>query len=127
MRVITIATPAILALAMGLGTAACDRPMDAQRDAPPANPPAATAPANPSPTIGERAGAATETFDVKAALVAEKAVDASDINVDTMAETKTVVLKGTVPTADQKQLAERIAIREAVGYKVDNQLTVRAR
>jgi osmotically-inducible protein OsmY len=54
-------------------------------------------------------------------------VDASDINVDTFAATKTVVLKGTVPTEAQKAAAERIAVREAVGYKVNNQLTVRAR
>jgi osmotically-inducible protein OsmY len=71
--------------------------------------------------------AATETLDVKAALMADTTVDASDINVDTFKETKTVVLKGSVPTAAQKTQAGRIAAREAEGYKIDNQLVVKAR
>jgi osmotically-inducible protein OsmY len=79
----------------------------------------------------EKAGgvldAAAETIDVKAALMADAAVDASDINVDTYHETKTVVLKGSVATAAQKEEAGRIAAREAEGYKVDNQLAVKPR
>lgn len=71
--------------------------------------------------------AAAETIDVKSALMADAAVDASDINVDTLHETKTVVLKGTVTTAAQKDTAGKIAAREAEGYKIDNQLTVKAR
>jgi osmotically-inducible protein OsmY len=71
--------------------------------------------------------AATETIDVKAALIADSTVDASDINVDTYHETKTVVLKGSVPTAAQKDEAGKIAAREAEGYKVDNQLMVKPR
>ena len=71
--------------------------------------------------------AAAETLDVKAALMADGTVDASDINVDTYKETKTVVLKGSVPTALQKDEAGRIASREAEGYKVDNQLMVKPR
>ena len=51
-------------------------------------------------------------------------VDASNINVDTSADTRTVVLKGTVPTAEQKATAERIAQEQAKGYKVTNTLTV---
>jgi osmotically-inducible protein OsmY len=81
-------------------------------------------------TAGEAGGAADaagETMDVKTALMTDDLVDASDINVDTFHETKTVVLKGTVPTAAQKTAAERIAQREAEGYKIDNQLTIRAR
>ena len=76
---------------------------------------------------GAKVDAAKETIDVKTALMADDIVDASDINVDTFHETKTVVLKGTVPTAEQKTLAGRIAAREAEGYKVDNQLTVKAK
>jgi osmotically-inducible protein OsmY len=76
---------------------------------------------------GAAVDAAGETIDVKSALMADDVVDASDINVDTFHETKTVVLKGSVPTADQKTAAGRIAAREAEGYKVDNQLTVRPR
>ncbi len=74
---------------------------------------------------GAAVDAAGETIDVKAALMADDLVDASEINVDTFHETKTVVLKGSVTTAAQKTAAGRIAEREAVGYKVDNQLTVR--
>jgi osmotically-inducible protein OsmY len=74
---------------------------------------------------GSAIDAAGETMDVKTALMADDLVDASEINVDTHHETKTVVLKGSVPTAAQKTAAGRIAEREAEGYKVDNQLTVR--
>jgi hypothetical protein len=76
---------------------------------------------------GAAIDAAGETLDVKAALMADSTVDASDINVDTYHETKTVVLKGSVPTASQKTEAGRIAAREAEGYKVDNQLVVKPR
>jgi osmotically-inducible protein OsmY len=76
---------------------------------------------------GSAIDAAGETLDVKAALMADDTVDASDINVDTYHETKTVVLKGSVPTAAQKTEAGRIAAREAEGYKIDNQLTVKAK
>lgn len=71
--------------------------------------------------------AATETIDVKTALMSDTTVDASDINVDTFHETKTVVLKGSVETAAQKTEAGKIAAREAEGYKIDNQLTVKPR
>ncbi len=76
---------------------------------------------------GSAVGAAGETMDVKTALMTDDLVDASDINVDTLHETKTVVLKGTVATAAQKTAAGQIAAREAEGYKIDNQLTVRTR
>lgn len=78
-------------------------------------------------TAGSAAAAATETVDVKAALMADDGVDASDINVDTDGTRKVVVLKGTVTSAAQKNRAEQIASREAKGYRVDNQLVVKAR
>jgi hypothetical protein len=78
-------------------------------------------------TGDSKAGAATETVDVKAALMADKTVDASNINVDTFPETRTVVLRGTVASEAQKQAAARIAQREAEGYKVDNLLVVTPR
>ena len=68
--------------------------------------------------------AAVETIDVKSALMADRTVDASHINVDTFHETKTVVLKGSVKTATQRDEAARIAAVEAPGYRIDNQLTV---
>jgi osmotically-inducible protein OsmY len=76
---------------------------------------------------GAALDAAKETIDVKTALMADDTVDASDINVDTFHETKTVVLKGTVRTTAQKDAAGKIAAREAVGYKIDNQLTVKVK
>jgi osmotically-inducible protein OsmY len=72
----------------------------------------------------EAMAAGAETVDVKSALIADGRVDASKINVDTVASTKTVVLKGSVPTADQKSVAEQIARQNAKGYTITNQLTV---
>jgi osmotically-inducible protein OsmY len=62
--------------------------------------------------------------DVKSALIADGRVDASNINVDTSASTKTVVLKGSVPTVQQRTTAEAIARDNADGYTINNQLTV---
>jgi osmotically-inducible protein OsmY len=73
---------------------------------------------------GSATTAAIETIDVKSALMADRTVDASHINVDTLHETKTVVLKGSVKSATQRDEAARIAAAEAPGYRVDNQLTV---
>ena len=81
-----------------------------------------------SKEAGREAGgaikAAIETIDVKSALMADRTVDASHINVDTFHETKTVVLKGSVKTATQRDEAARIAAAEAPGYRIDNQLMV---
>ena len=76
---------------------------------------------------GDATHAAKQTLDVKTALMADSSVDASRIDVDTDASTRTVTLKGTVPNAAQKATAERIARDKAEGYKVRNQLTVAAR
>ncbi|HUR20297.1 MAG TPA: BON domain-containing protein [Vicinamibacterales bacterium] len=73
---------------------------------------------------GRAADAAVQTMDVKTALMADKRVDASDINVDTDHTTKTVTLKGHVPTADQKKWAEEIAVAKGNSYRVRNELTV---
>lgn len=90
---------------------------DATRDASAATKDAAN-------TAGGAVAAAIETIDVKSALMADRTVDASHINVDTFHETKSVVLKGSVKTATQRDEAARIAAAEAPGYRVDNQLTV---
>jgi hypothetical protein len=106
--------------ALGL-VAACSpeqRPEAADR------PPAAEAP-RPDADAGNRAGAATETADVKMAISMDKTVDASDINVDTNAATKIVTLKGTVASAEQRARAEAIAVREATGFRVVNDLVVK--
>jgi hypothetical protein len=88
-------------------------------------PPAAEVTPAPAPDTGDRASAATETADVKLALSMDKTVDASGIDVDTNAATRTVVLKGSVPSAEQRSRAAEIAEREATGYTVDNQLVVK--
>jgi hyperosmotically inducible protein len=72
----------------------------------------------------EATAAGVETMDVKAALIADGRVDATNINVDTSASTKTVLLKGSVPTDEQRRVAEAIAREEADGYTINNQLTV---
>ena len=88
---------------------------------------AGTAAGEAARDTGNRAGSAAETADVKLSLSTAEGIDASGINVDTNHETKTVTLKGTVPTTDQRVRAEVVAQREATGYRVNNQLVVRAR
>ena len=73
---------------------------------------------------GSAVKGAIETIDVKTALMADRTVDASHINVDTFHETKTIVLKGSVKTATQRDEAARIAAAEAPSYRIDNQLTI---
>ena len=77
--------------------------------------------------VVEKTAAATQTVDVKSALIADGRVDASNINVDTSASAKTVLLKGSVPTAEQKTVAEQIARDKAEGYTIQNQLVVAAK
>lgn len=74
---------------------------------------------------GAATGAALETADVKTALMADTRVDASNINVDTNKDAKTVTLNGTVPTDAQKTIAGEIATAKAAGYTVTNNLTVK--
>lgn len=73
---------------------------------------------------GKAADAAVETMDVKMALSTDTRVDASNINVDTDHVTKTVTLRGRVPSAAQKTLAGEIAKTKATGYTVQNLLVV---
>jgi len=74
--------------------------------------------------VASEVDAKKQTVDVKTALMADKGVDASHIDVDTDAATKTVVLKGSVPSQAQKARADQIAREKAEGYKVVNQITV---
>ncbi|MEO8520965.1 MAG: BON domain-containing protein [Acidobacteriota bacterium] len=77
--------------------------------------------------MGEKISEGAKTVDVKTALINDKSVDTSTINVDTFGDTKTVVLRGSVPTAAMKAKAEDIAHREAPGYTVKNELAVVAK
>lgn len=123
------------AATLSLATVACDdTARGAAKDAREAAADAQAATAGARERAGDAAssgasavGAAAETVDVKTALMADSTVDATDINVDTVKETKTVVLKGSVPTEAQRTQAGLIAQREAVGYRIDNQLVVKSR
>jgi osmotically-inducible protein OsmY len=68
-----------------------------------------------------------QVLDVKAGLMADKAIDASKIDVDGDRSAKTITLKGSVPTTAQKSAAEKVARSKAEGYTVKNQLTVAAK
>jgi osmotically-inducible protein OsmY len=65
-----------------------------------------------------------QTIDVKTAILADKTIDAGAIDVDTYADKKLVVLRGSVPTEAQKARAEQIAKENAEGYTIDNRLSV---
>jgi osmotically-inducible protein OsmY len=65
-----------------------------------------------------------ETIDVKTAIIADKTIDSGAIDVDTYQDKKLVVLRGSVPTAEQKAKAEQIARDNAKGYTIDNRLVV---
>jgi osmotically-inducible protein OsmY len=65
-----------------------------------------------------------ETVDVKTAIIADKTIDAGAIDVDTFADRKLIVLRGSVPSEAQKAKAEQIARENAEGYKIDNRLAV---
>jgi hyperosmotically inducible protein len=128
-----------IALMSGLALAACsntaagakedaernaDKAAAAAADAKDATKDASAEAKDAAANAGGAVAAAIETIDVKSALMADRTVDASHINVDTFHETKTVVLKGSVKTATQRDEAARIAAAEAPGYRVDNQLLV---
>lgn len=85
---------------------------------------AANATGNAVANGGRAADAAVETMDVKVALTTDTRVDASHINVDSDHITKTVTLKGRVPSVEQKTIAGQIAVAKAVGYQVRNELTI---
>jgi osmotically-inducible protein OsmY len=65
-----------------------------------------------------------ETMDVKSAIIADTTIDSGAINVDTFADKKLIVIRGSVPTEAQKAKATEIAHKNAEGYKIDNQLAV---
>jgi osmotically-inducible protein OsmY len=74
--------------------------------------------------IAEGARGVGAHVNVKQALMRDASVDASSINVDIDNATNTVMLRGTVPTVEQKAAAERIARAHANGYSVKNELGI---
>jgi osmotically-inducible protein OsmY len=65
-----------------------------------------------------------QTLDVKTAIIADKTIDSGAIDVDTYADKKLIVIRGSVPTEAQKMKAEQIAKQNAEGYTIDNRLVV---
>jgi osmotically-inducible protein OsmY len=76
-------------------------------------------------SVGGALDAAAQTMQIKTALIDADNLDAGSIDVDTDGETRTVTLKGHVPTAAQKAAAERIAKEKAPDYRVVNNIEVR--
>ena len=76
-------------------------------------------------SVGATLDAAAQTMQIKTALIDADNLDANDIDVDTNGSTKTVTLRGHVPTASQKSAAERIAKEKAPDYRVVNDIVVR--
>jgi osmotically-inducible protein OsmY len=76
-------------------------------------------------SVGATLDAAAQTMQIKTALIDADNLDANDIDVDTNGTTKTVTLKGHVPTAAQKAAAERIAKEKAPDYRIVNSIVVR--
>ena len=86
---------------------------------------AAEATSEAAASAGASMDAAAETADVKMALMADSTIDASDVNVDTNKDTKTVTLNGSVRSEMQKSRAETIAKDKAPGYTVVNNLIIK--
>ena len=107
--------------------AAADTLRDLGNDAAKAANQTGAAAADAGEELAERAVAAWETIDVKGALMADKSVDATGIDVDTNYETKTVTLNGSVPTETERDMAEVIAKARAEGYTVVNNIEVKPR
>jgi hypothetical protein len=85
---------------------------------------ASAATADAAQRAADAAQAGTQTISVKTALLADKRVTAKAINVDTDTASRTVTLKGHVPSEEQKAIAEQIASQNSSGYHVRNELTV---
>ena len=130
MKMITAASASLLATAMALAPIACSNTVEGVKKDVKEN------------KVEEKAEKAVETvahavheagheirvhalaLEIKAALVADKSVAAGGITVDADDETRTVTLKGSVPSAGQRTAAEATARRKAKGYRVKNLLTV---
>lgn len=112
---------------------AADRAGDATRDAAgkaaeatrDAAATAGTATRGAAASAANAGDAAQQTAQIKTALLADASIDASRIDVDTEASTKTVTLKGLVRSTAEKATAARIAADKAPGYRIANNLEVR--
>lgn len=110
-------TLSLLVLAVGCGNTAEGVKRDTER--------AADRTATAASATADAMGGALETASVKAAIIADSRVSASDINVETNEPGKTVTLNGAVRSADQKRIAGEIAAAKAAGYSIVNNLAIR--
>ena len=77
--------------------------------------------------LAERASALKEKVDIKSALMADPAVDATRISVTVDYRTRRVTLTGYVPTAGERDRAESLAKAKAEGYTIVNNIGVQPR
>ncbi len=73
---------------------------------------------------GDAVSGAMMTAQVKSAIVADSRIRSGEINVDTDDALKTVTLKGSVMTAEEKVMAGEVATAKAGGYRVVNALVI---
>jgi osmotically-inducible protein OsmY len=111
----------LLASTIGIATACGNTADGAKED----TKNAAEASSEAAASAGASMDAAAETADVKMALMADSTINASDVNVDTNKDTKTVTLNGSVKSEAQKARAEVVAKEQAPGYSVVNNLIVK--
>ena len=111
----------LLASTLGLATACGNTADGAKED----TKNAAEATSEAAASAGASMDAAAETADVKMALMADTTINASEVNVDTNKDTKTVTLNGSVKSEAQKARAEVVAREKAPGYSVVNNLIVK--
>ena len=115
----------VCALTLAVFASACrNTAVGVKRDAEENSRKAAVKASEAADKASQAAEAAAQTMNVKTALLADTRVTAKGIDVDTDRETKTVTLKGHVPTEEQKTIAEQIAVERASGYRVRNELTI---
>jgi osmotically-inducible protein OsmY len=75
--------------------------------------------------VATAADAAQQGAQIKAALMADETIDSTTIDVETDADTRTIVLNGHVRSAAEKSKAASIATAKAPAYRVQNNLEVR--
>ena len=124
----TMGAAALLALMTACGNTANGAKKDAENAADKTAEAAAVAgdkTADAASATGNAMAGAAETGQIKTLLLADTRLDAGDINVDTDEGKKTVTLKGTVPSAEHRKIAEDITKINAKGYTVVNTLTIK--
>jgi hypothetical protein len=108
-----------------LGSEARDAALKGASAAAKAGSEAAVVAGDAAQAAGVRAAGLLRTGAIKSALLADKALDVSEVDIDTDEARKVVVLKGRARSAAEKAAIAKIAAEKAPGYRIENQLTVR--